>query len=75
VFKFIEKVSRSINFSSLFYVFALFLSETLHSIKNLAVHILDIRLPENFCENFVFWELDLWFPGQLEVFQLKGFAD
>jgi hypothetical protein len=32
------KVYRSINFSSLFYVFALSLFETLHSINNLAVH-------------------------------------
>jgi hypothetical protein len=36
---FIGKVSRSINFSSLFYVFALSLLETLHSINNLAVSI------------------------------------
>jgi hypothetical protein len=36
---FIGKVSRSINFSSLFYVFALSLFETLHSINNLAVSV------------------------------------
>jgi hypothetical protein len=34
---FIGKVSHSINFSSLFYVFALSLFETLHSINNLVV--------------------------------------
>ncbi len=36
---FIGKVSRSIDFSSLFYVFAVFFFETLHSINNLAVKL------------------------------------
>ncbi len=53
---FIGKVSRSIDFSSLFYVFALSFFETLHSIKNLAVFSVNLLIL-CFSLLFVFFEI------------------
>ncbi len=51
-FIFIGKISRSIDFSSLSYVFALSFFETLHSINNLAVTHFKLSIPSNTIEKW-----------------------